>query len=48
MSAGESVVHIFHLDNDGPARLTPGVVPQLDGTVTYQTSVEARNDEKTR
>ena len=33
--AGESVVHIFSLDHDEPARLTLGAVPQPDGTVIY-------------
>ena len=48
MSAGESVVHIFRSDYDEPARLTPGAVPQSDGTITYPAPAEARNDEKTR
>lgn len=38
--AGESVVHIFSLDYDEPARFTVGAVPQSDGTVIYPAPVE--------
>jgi len=48
IAAGESVVHIFSLDHDELARLTPGAVSQSDGTVTYPAAVEAHNDEKPR
>lgn len=36
IAAGESVVHLFSLDHDELARLTPGAVSQSGGTVTYQ------------
>ena len=38
--AGESVVHIFSLDHDEPARLTLGAAPQPDGTVIYPAPVQ--------
>ena len=48
IAAGEGVVHIFSLDHDELARLTPGAVPQSDGTVIYPAPVAAHNDEKAR
>jgi uncharacterized protein (DUF488 family) len=46
IAAGESVIHIFSLGHDEPARLTPGAVLHPDGTVTYPAAVEAHEDEK--
>jgi uncharacterized protein (DUF488 family) len=39
--ADENVVHIFGSGHDEPARLTPGAVPQPDGTVIYPASAGA-------
>jgi hypothetical protein len=34
--AGEDVLHILGKNNVDQARLTPGAIPQPDGTIIYQ------------